>query len=1085
MTKAQLDSYSEEMWVWLCLFFLEALLKIIDRGGFKMWRISVPFLIAIVCVVAVSNIHAHDDNAIIEKYKPSQTDVANIARANRVTHQADVWMNITNWGFYGNWGASDPDAMENPEYPGNWAPQCEFPGGSSVQYLFMGAPWIGALIEQPDSTFARVSVGSEGWTGPGRNQFELEPGEVGGLPIEEHGILERSCIPGAVNYLGENIYSPDAVAHQEFIAVYSDTLTEQFWVGTDIVDSLHFPLGVKVTQKAMAWNALGFEDFTILEFSIENIGQYDLKDLYLGFYVDGDVGWIGEGIYHEDDVTAFIQEYGGETWNVPFIADNDGRPQDVSSGNDFTCPGVSGIYGLYASTNQVYTSFNWWISNGNQNLDFGPSWQDDGSPGNWTEIYGTPNGDERKYFLMTNKELDYNQWYVADHDWIEANPQVFTDPFTGEATIHEWKLENLTYAPDLANGYDTRYLISGGPLGENVSPPGEEPETYLYPGESIQITFAYVCGDNFHDPENPQGDVSGNNPIDPDRYDYEDFIYNCSKAQYLFDTGYLPLLPYSPYNFRVTSAPDTAIWLAWSPYTTMPDVLVNIYRHLEGGVYGNPINSQPLADTIYVDEDVNLGDTLYYKAQAIMSDTILSCFTSEIPVIVGAPLAPAALSADSSDDNVIYLSWDLNSEPDMDYYVIYRSDTEGVFESIETVSHPTSAYDDQSVTNGLEYFYYITAVDDDDIESFPSDTVSCIAMGFEQHLLVIEEYANYGIFEWQADTLDAFYEQLFPDAGENPDFISIREPFIAENFPSLPDLSPYKIVWIIDDDHAPEGMSFINRKMEILEQYITNGGKVVISGRRLFSGGFGTWDGWIPASGYSMPPLLTDFFEIESAFATNRIDPTNIVEFAAAEPVLPDFPPLEVDTSRINLIADPMGPWDYLMEVDAMIPYPLGEIFYTFVSAYPDTSQLHGLAVGVRYLTPYMANTIITFPLFAMQPYDSVVELVQRILDDIDTGIENENPPTGFAPEQFALKPNYPNPFNPTTKIRFDLPDAARVNLAVYDVSGRLVAEVVDGWRDAGSHEVTFDGSGLASGVYFYSIEAGDFSAVRKMVLVK
>jgi len=59
------------------------------------------------------------------------------------------------------------------------------------------------------------------------------------------------------------------------------------------------------------------------------------------------------------------------------------------------------------------------------------------------------------------------------------------------------------------------------------------------------------------------------------------------------------------------------------------------------------------------------------------------------------------------------------------------------------------------------------------------------------------------------------------------------------------------------------------------------------------------------------------------------------------------------------------------------------------------------------------------------------------------------------------------------------------VNLSVYDVSGRLVAELVNSMRDAGVHEVTFDASNLASGIYLYRIEAGDFSAVRKMVLMK
>jgi hypothetical protein len=88
-------------------------------------------------------------------------------------------------------------------------------------------------------------------------------------------------------------------------------------------------------------------------------------------------------------------------------------------------------------------------------------------------------------------------------------------------------------------------------------------------------------------------------------------------------------------------------------------------------------------------------------------------------------------------------------------------------------------------------------------------------------------------------------------------------------------------------------------------------------------------------------------------------------------------------------------------------------------------------------------------------------------------------------PQQCILFGNYPNPFNPTTAISYQLPAKGFVNLSIYDISGKKVAELVNGIREASTHEVTFDGSGLASGVYLYRLEAGDYSAVQKMVLLK
>lgn len=88
-------------------------------------------------------------------------------------------------------------------------------------------------------------------------------------------------------------------------------------------------------------------------------------------------------------------------------------------------------------------------------------------------------------------------------------------------------------------------------------------------------------------------------------------------------------------------------------------------------------------------------------------------------------------------------------------------------------------------------------------------------------------------------------------------------------------------------------------------------------------------------------------------------------------------------------------------------------------------------------------------------------------------------------PSSCTLYPCYPNPFNPTTTLSFTLPEAAPANLSVYDVSGRLVAILVDGWREPGTHEATFDGSNLASGIYLYSLKAGEFHSYGKMVLMK
>ncbi len=89
------------------------------------------------------------------------------------------------------------------------------------------------------------------------------------------------------------------------------------------------------------------------------------------------------------------------------------------------------------------------------------------------------------------------------------------------------------------------------------------------------------------------------------------------------------------------------------------------------------------------------------------------------------------------------------------------------------------------------------------------------------------------------------------------------------------------------------------------------------------------------------------------------------------------------------------------------------------------------------------------------------------------------------TPDSYSLSPNYPNPFNPTTAIIFELPAQVNTRLAVYDLLGREIDVLIDGSLAAGRHEVQFNAQNLPSGTYFYRIEAGDFVQMRQMTLLK
>ncbi len=103
----------------------------------------------------------------------------------------------------------------------------------------------------------------------------------------------------------------------------------------------------------------------------------------------------------------------------------------------------------------------------------------------------------------------------------------------------------------------------------------------------------------------------------------------------------------------------------------------------------------------------------------------------------------------------------------------------------------------------------------------------------------------------------------------------------------------------------------------------------------------------------------------------------------------------------------------------------------------------------------------------------------------ITEGEATPTEPEADVPDAFRLYDNYPNPFNPQTTIRFDMPQRARVRLTVFDVLGRVVTTLVDEPLAPGSHRAVFEAGTLPSGVYFYRLEAGAFSETRPMILLK
>ena len=109
------------------------------------------------------------------------------------------------------------------------------------------------------------------------------------------------------------------------------------------------------------------------------------------------------------------------------------------------------------------------------------------------------------------------------------------------------------------------------------------------------------------------------------------------------------------------------------------------------------------------------------------------------------------------------------------------------------------------------------------------------------------------------------------------------------------------------------------------------------------------------------------------------------------------------------------------------------------------------------------------------------LDLVQGI-GSLVVGLGNNN---GLVADKFGIAQNYPNPFNPSTTINYNMAKTGNVKISVYDVLGNEVATLVNDNKIAGTHQVVFNASNLSSGIYFYKMQTGDFTQVKRMTLMK
>jgi hypothetical protein len=192
-----------------------------------------------------------------------------------------------------------------------------------------------------------------------------------------------------------------------------------------------------------------------------------------------------------------------------------------------------------------------------------------------------------------------------------------------------------------------------------------------------------------------------------------------------------------------------------------------------------------------------------------------------------------------------------------------------------------------------------------------------------------------------------------------------------------------------------------------------------------------------------------------------------------------------LDTVSINEGWNLIGSISSSVDVAQIISDPPGIV----------TSQFFGYSGGYTassFIEPGKAYWVKTNQAGSLILTTSVMSRTSKKIRIVQTKESPPPPPGGELlkkenqlPDHFALEQNYPNPFNPTTEIRYQTSEVSHVTLKVYNVLGELVATLVDELQEAGYKSIEWNASRMPSGMYYYKIQAGTFSEVKKMLLVK
>jgi len=822
------------------------------------------------------------------------------------------------------------------------------PADNAVDYLYSAGIWIGGIVDGD----TLVSVSNDCW------------------------LSDHEFVP---------FRSPDGTTVQEtnFFAGRTVHILASDSADCGPVCNPHIPLGVDVSLRSHSFDEPGFEKLVLYDMVVSNNGDKYIEECFVGIQFDCDISEDANYAYH-DDLAGFLWDHGiAYTIDFDFLPDtHDGSPADRAF--------ASKIHRCWPEPEVV--NFNWWYSNGNPYLDFGPRlrptendpWRDFATGG-----IGTPVGDSNQYYVLSHPEFDYDGVMVGvipddDSLWMDPTPSVAVDFWAGE---------------------DVRYLHSMGPFD-------------LQPGDRVRVIFSTVTGEEVQ--TNPHN--RNNLPHDPEAYlaglDFSDVILSAAMAEQLVDS--LLDLSKPVLGLRLVSRQGNTATVRWDPWV-LPEVegyavfvreyVAEDYLHEDAP----PFFVKPRLSDLYATFDEDIADFTFTdlnpnSAYAVAVAHLDGSQTHEMSESIVLPAQPRRAApktecefAFSQHGGTARISWQLVLDTDLSHYNIYRVDSPDEYEQRHhpfydkgcrassddpefhltptddflPPGHPDRIYyyrmepyaradeydtefiDHSPVDGGV---YFISAVNNQGYESEFSAAVQFhVVDSPEKEVLLISD--SYLTFDWvEESTVLAYYDRVLEGVEYDVYYLedSLRScASIASRFECLDwrDFTRYRTVIIDNGIHDDALLWDYHEYDRGFQRYIASGGTLVYFGS--LNGCFHSGVGSPPDRYPSIRNITSDLFSIDTMIFAGAIYcypghslpcPDEITGFNTAVPIA-ELPQVSYDTTANPMVYQTsynLWPESSPPHVTAFTASEGAEITHVASTLDPSLSILEGEAIGVR-----------------------------------------------------------------------------------------------------------------------------------------